>query len=73
VTRKQIMDLADRRMLNHRCGRCMADVGAWCKTARGSRASMLHSARFYAAQAAGHLPLTGGDIDSLERLYRLSS
>lgn len=49
-------------MIGHKCGRCMADPGEWCRTARGNRAAMLHSPRYYAACAAGDLPLTDADL-----------
>lgn len=57
-----VRTLAAQRMLKHRCGRCLAEPDDWCRTARGSRAAMLHSARFYAAQAAGDLPLTEEEV-----------
>ena len=60
--------LADARMVRHKCGRCFAEPGIWCRTARGSRAALLHAPRFYAAQATGDLPLTDADLAAeLER------
>lgn len=59
---REILRLADQRMLKHKCGRCMAEPGSWCRTVRGSRAAMIHAARFYAAQAVGDLPLTDSDM-----------
>lgn len=58
----RLLKLGNERMLRHCCGRCLQPAGTWCTTASGRRSVLLHSARFYAAQAAGDLPLTDADV-----------
>jgi hypothetical protein len=48
---------AERRCRTFRCERCGADVGQPCVTTSGRYATYDHAERFYAATAAGLLPL----------------